>query len=436
MADDPATPTTPPPTEPLPPAPPAPPSPSLVRWKKIALWGAGLLTAFTLIGFFGLPPLLKSILTKKLTELLHRETTIQEIRLNPFAMTLQINGFMIKERRSPEPFVAFEELFVNLEGMSLIRLGPVVSEIRLTAPHVSITRHDDLTYNFSDLLEAFSAKPAQPPPPPKQDAEPLRFSLNNIQLLGGRIDFRDRPKHTDHTIRDLTLIIPFLSNLPASVKIFTTPEFRAVVNGTPVGLKGQTKPFDDSFATEMHLDIDKFDIPTYLEYVPGKLTFKLPSASLDTRLTVAFTQFKEKSPTLTVAGAVALNNLVITTLEDQPVFSLPLLDVQTELVDVFGKSAHLKSILIKNPELRVKRERDGSLNLTKLGLEPPPEATPPPSNKDTKPESKPEKKPESPVRVQVDEITLDSALVDFTDATTEPAFKATIQPLTVTASHF
>jgi hypothetical protein len=437
MAGEPPTPTTPPPTEPPPPAPPAPPSSSLVRWKKVALWGAGLLTAFTLIGFFGLPPLLKSILTKKLTELLHRETTIQAIRLNPFAMTLQINGFMIKERRSPEPFVAFEELFVNLEGMSLIRLGPVVSEIRLTAPHVSITRHDDLTYNFSDLLEAFSAKPAQPPPPPKQDAEPLRFSLNNIQLLGGRIDFHDRPKHADHTIRDLTLIIPFLSNLPASVKIFTTPEFRAIVNGTPVGLKGQTKPFDDSLATEMRLDIEKFDIPTYLEYVPGKLTFKLPSASLDTRLTVAFTQFKEKSPTLTVAGAVALSNVVITTLEDQPVFSLPLLDVQTELVDVFGKSAHLKSILIKNPDLRVKRERDGVINLTKLGLEPPSEATPaPPPTETPTPESKTAKTPETPFRVLVDEITLDSALVVFTDATTEPSFKATIQPLTATVSHF
>lgn len=437
MADEPATPTTPTVTEPPSAASPALPGPLFVRWKKITLWGAGLLIAFTLIGFFGLPPLLKSILTKKLTELLHRETTIQEIRLNPFAMTLQITGFMIKERRSQELFVAFEELFINLEGMSLIRLGPVVSEIRLKAPQVSITRNEDLTYNFSDLLEEFSAKPAQLPPSPKQDAEPLRFSLNNIQLQGGRIDFHDRPKHTDHTIRDLTLIIPFLSNLPASIKIFTTPEFRATVNGTPVGLKGQTKPFDDSLATEMHLDIDKFDIPKYLEYVPGKLTFKLPSASLDTRLTVAFTQFKEKSPALTVAGTVALNDLVITTKEGQPILSLPLLNVITEQVDVFGKLAHVKSVLLKTPELWVKREPDGSLNLSKLKLESTPEApSVSPANEEPPSAPKPGEQAEQPFRILVDELKLDSALVAFTDATTEPVFNATIHPLTLQATRF
>lgn len=436
MADEPDT-----APESVPAAPPSPfptaPSPKArSRWKKLALWGAGFLLTFTLIGFFGLPPLLKSIVTKNLTELLHRETTIHEIRFNPFALTLRINDFMIKERRSPEPFVAFEELFVNLEVMSLIRLGPVVSEIRLKGPQISITRNEDLTYNFTDLLDEFSAEPATAPPP-KKDAEPLRFSLNNIQLLGGRIDFHDRPKHTDHTIRDLTITIPSLSDLPASIKIFTTPEFRATVNGTPVGLKGQTKPFDESLATEMNLDIDKFEVPKYLEYVPGRLTFKVPSASLDTRLRVAFTQFKEKVPMLTVTGTVTLNNLVITTLEDQPVFSLPLLDVNTEAVDVFGRSAHVKSILIKQPELRVTRERDGTISLTKLGIELPPESPAPvPPKEEPKPAPNPDRKPEAPFKVQVDEIKLDSALVAFTDATTEPAFKATIQPLTMTASHF
>ncbi len=420
------------------PPPPVPPAARRPRWRTVALWGAGLLIAFALLGFFGLPPLLKSMLSKKLTELLHRETTIQEIRLNPFALTLQINGFLIKDRQSSEPFIGFDELFVNLEGMSLIRLGPVVSEIRLKGPHVSLTRREDQTYNFTDLIEEFTAKPATPPPPPKPDAEPLRFSLNNIQLTEGRIDFHDRPKHTDHVIRDLTIIVPFLSNLPASIKIFTTPEFRAVVNGTPVGLKGQTKPFHDSLETELNVDIDRFEIPKYLEYLPGKLTFKLPSATLNSRLKVAFTQFKEKAPTLTVSGTVALNDLVVTSLEDQPIFSLPRLEVDTEVIDVFGRSAHVTSILITQPQLRVTRERDGAISVTKLRLEPHPESAPPsPPQEVSKPAaSAAEQKPEAPFKVLVDRLTLDAGLVAFTDATTEPAFRATIQPLTLTVSHF
>lgn len=195
------------------------------RWKKIALSGAGLLAAFALFGFFALPAILKSVATKKLTEWLHRETSIRDIRINPFAMTLQILGLTIKKRSGTDRFVSFEALFVNLDAMSIIRLGPVVSEVRVTEPFVSITRHEDLTYNFSDLLDEFTRPPASPPPPPSTPpAKPLRFSINNIQLTRGQINFHDRPKHADHAVRDLTITLPFLSNLPASVKFSPRPK--------------------------------------------------------------------------------------------------------------------------------------------------------------------------------------------------------------------
>lgn len=212
---------------------------------------------------------------------------------------------------------------------------------------------------------------------------------------------------------------------------------RATINGTRVGLKGQTKPFDESLATEMHLDIDKFEIPKSLEYVPGKLTFKLPSASLDTHLTVAFAQFKDKTPILTAAGTAALNGLVITTLDDRPIFSLPLFNIDVDTVDVFGKSAHVKSVLIQHPELRVSREPDGTIDVMKLGLEPPAAAPVPAApQEELKHEPRPGRKAETPFRIRVDEIKLDAAFVAFTDKTTWPLFTTTVHPLTLTVHHF
>ncbi len=37
----------------------------------------------------------------------------------------------------------------------------------------------------------------------RRTTSPLRFALNNIRLLDGRVDFDDRPKKTKHTVRDL-----------------------------------------------------------------------------------------------------------------------------------------------------------------------------------------------------------------------------------------
>ena len=62
---------------------------------------------------FSLPPVLKMILVKKLSENLHRQVTIQKIKINPYALTVDVKGFLVKERGSAENFVSFDEIFVE-----------------------------------------------------------------------------------------------------------------------------------------------------------------------------------------------------------------------------------------------------------------------------------------------------------------------------------
>ena len=48
---------------------------SMRRFKKYLIGLGIFLVIFTLFGFFGLPPILKSILIKQLSQSLHREVT-------------------------------------------------------------------------------------------------------------------------------------------------------------------------------------------------------------------------------------------------------------------------------------------------------------------------------------------------------------------------
>ena len=107
---------------------------------------------FTHFGFFGLPPLVKSLLTKRLSEALHREVTIQQIKMNPYALSLTIRGFLAKDKGSSEKFVSFDELYVNLQSISIPRVALVLREIRLKQPYFNVKRIDEATYNFSDLM--------------------------------------------------------------------------------------------------------------------------------------------------------------------------------------------------------------------------------------------------------------------------------------------
>jgi uncharacterized protein involved in outer membrane biogenesis len=346
---------------------------------KLAIGFAVALALFTVVGFFVVPPVAKHYAVKILSEQLDRPVSIREIEVNPFAMTAAVRGFAVMERDGSETFVAFEELFVNLQAISIWERAPVLYEIRLTRPYVhAIRQPDGKTYHFSDLLEKFAGGPAQQEKP----SEPARFSLNNIQVLEGRIKFHDHPKHSTHDITDINIAIPFVSNLPYLAEQYVQPAFAAKVNGTPFALKGQTKPFKDSLETTLDVDIDRLPVARYVEYLPATLGFRIPSGLLTTKLAVSFTRFDNKVPALRVSGDVRLEDFELTEPDGTSLLLLPGLTVPLTELDLFGRKFAIGQVALRAPEVFVRRERDGALNWVRLlrGTEPaegaPPSASP------------------------------------------------------------
>ena len=121
---------------------------SMRRLKKYLIGLGIFLAIFTLFGFFGLPPILKSILIKQLSQSLHREVTIKEIKTNPYTLSATVRDFMVKDRGSSQTFVSFEELYINLQILSAIRQALIVKEIRLKKPFINLVRHQDQSHNF------------------------------------------------------------------------------------------------------------------------------------------------------------------------------------------------------------------------------------------------------------------------------------------------
>ena len=127
--------------------------------RKGLIAGGAVLLVYTLFGFLALPLILKSVLSKSLSETLHRKATIREIRVNPFELSVSVRGLAISERDSPGTWISAEEIFANLQLASVIRGGLVLSEIRISRPYVNIVRRQDGTYNLTDLIDEFLKKP-------------------------------------------------------------------------------------------------------------------------------------------------------------------------------------------------------------------------------------------------------------------------------------
>ena len=389
--------------------------------RKILPWlGAGLVL-IAVVGFLVIPPILKSVLVKQLSDKLHREVSIGKVEFNPYTLAVKVSGFTMKERGGGGPFLSFEELFLNFEIASLFRRGPVLKDIILISPSVTVVRNEDLSYNFSDILDEFASKPSAA-------SKPLRYSLNNIQIVNGSVDFEDRPKRTRHTVRSLRVAIPFFSNFPYYVDSYVLPVFLANINGTPIDLRGKTKPFSGSRETSFDVNIKDFNIPYYLEYVPMKTRLKVASAFLDTTAVLSFREIKDKPPVLSLTGKAALKDVKVADGKGKPVLGLPLLDVFIASSDIFGRKVSLARVLLQSPDLQLSRDRGGALNIVSL-LAPDKEMKAGRKGGDGKEENGKEKDAGSPLLFEAAEVRLAGGKVAFEDETTGKPYRATLDSI-------
>lgn len=329
---------------------------------------AGLLLAYTGIGFLAVPAIVKSQAAKQASEKLHRQLTIEDVSFNPFTLAASVQGLKMLEPDGATVFASFDRLGVDLSWQSVSRLAPVVQEVRLTKPYVHLARHADNHYNIDDILQLIASQPPSP--------EPARFSVNNIQLEQGSLSFEDKPAGVTHKVQDLKLGLPFVSSLPADVTIFVEPLFSANINGAPLSLKGKARPFAEPKDYALDLELDKVDLTTYLGYLPFKPGFKLPSAHLDTRLKLSVVQPKEKAATMVLGGEASLTGVQLQQLDGTRVAKLDALKVKLGKLDLLAQRFEIAQVAIDGLDVDVKRSKDGKLNLAQLAPAAAPEAAP------------------------------------------------------------
>jgi uncharacterized protein involved in outer membrane biogenesis len=361
---------------------------------------AGPLIAFAAIGFFAVPPILKSKLEETLSQLLHRKVTVEAVRVNPFAPSVTVRGLSVRERTDDVPFASFDELYANAAWTSIFYLAPVVDEITLVKPRLRLVRNPDRTYNFQDLLDEFMARP-------KSDAPVPKFALFNIRLVDGRIDFDDRAEGEKHEVSDLRIGIPFLSSLPADAEVTVAPELSMMVNGALLSLTGDALPFQGTHAAVLNLDVHSVNLTRLTDYLPFQPRAKLADAVLDARLTIAFEQPPGSAPVVKLRGSTAVRRLNLLDLQNRPALAWKRLGIELNEVQPLAQRIDLKSVELEGADLHVRRDKAGVINFARLG----------PAAAAVRTEAQSEA-----LSLKIDRIAAKLDRVRITDETTTPAF--------------
>jgi hypothetical protein len=289
---------------------------------------------------------------------------IGAVSFKPWSLELALSDVRIAGQAGAPDLLKIRRIYADAELQSLFRLAPVVDAIRVEAPEIRLTHLGGGHYDIDDILARLAARP-QPATPP----EPARFALYNIALTEGRIDFDDRTVGRVHEVRDLRLLLPFISNLPSQRQVQVQPELAFVANGSHFDSRAQTLPFEASRQTGAVLRLAGFNLQPYLGYLPASLPLRLQAATVDADLRLGFVQAPQ--PALRLGGTLAISGLKSVDAQGADALGFDTLKLALGDVRPLERRLHLASVELSGPRLVLRRLADGRFNL----LAPPAVAT-------------------------------------------------------------
>ncbi|MGE8474696.1 MAG: DUF748 domain-containing protein, partial [Paraburkholderia hospita] len=326
------------------------------RARRIVLIVFVVLVLFGLLGFFAAPPLIRHIAEQQLSEQLDRPASIGRISLNPYTLNFEADRVHIGDRGGKGDFVDIERLIVRTSWSSIFRLAPIVDEVHLDSPRITIVRYDAQRFSFSDLIEKFSKQPSKP------DSKPAQFSISNIRIENGKITFDDRLLGVTHVVDEWRLGIPFIATLPSKTDIFVEPLLRARIDGSPIAIDGRTKPFAASRESEVSLRFDGLDVPKLLSYSPAKLPVTVQAGKLSSDLKVSFLMTGD-APTLRITGTTDLADIDVLDEHKAPFFAARSLHVAAQTLEPLKSVYRFDDIRLDAPTVHLARDKSGVLSV-------------------------------------------------------------------------
>jgi uncharacterized protein involved in outer membrane biogenesis len=400
-----------------------------MRWMLspfcLAILVLGLVLLYALVGFFLVPYLLKAYTIPAVAEKLKRPVLVKEVELNPFALSLRLTGFEIRET-DQSALLGFEEFFVNFQATSLIRQAYVFDTIRLTMPYVSARVFKDGRMNLAELVPPDDGSlPAASPQAEKTRIELPAVEIGEFEIAQGVVEFRDESKPKPYML-DIVPIRIVLKNFHTKPGGDNSYAFTAELG------KSETLSWAGTVSLEPIQSSGKFSLsgvklPGLWQYLHDRFRFDVIDGIVIADATYAF-----DASTTPIKFQISQANVRIEKLavrEDgnlDPEITIPVLNIRGVDVDLATQEVTVGNIAVERASFTAWLNPDGTVNYQQMFT--PLDAAQPPSASNG---ASPKPKDEKPWKVWLKDITMKDHSVDFEDRTLPTPAHVEVRALTV-----
>jgi len=344
------------------------------RGRIVLASSLGAVALYAGLGFLVAPGIVKGQILKHVGELTERPVSVEKVRVNPFALSLTVEGFLVKDRDGTR-LASLDRLYVNATLLGMLRREVGVEELLVDRPylHAGLDARGEL--NVADILRRAAADDGKPPPPP--DPNGIVLAVGHLAITEAQIDFTDRSRRRpfETTVGPVTL----------DLRNFRT---RRRDNQSPYTFSGRTESgekfswsgnvFIEPIRSKGTFTFEGLTLPKYAPYYQDSTNAEVRKGLLGLRATYDLEWGTEKRMVKIVDGSVSLRDLVIGPRGGgDPVIDLPVYDVSGFHADVLTQDTEIGRMALEGGRIRVRREPDGSIDLVKL-LGPPSDAPPAP----------------------------------------------------------
>lgn len=374
------------------------------------LFALGVAVVFPALGFLVLPAVVGSQLEGRVSRELGRKISVEKVRVNPYALTVTVEGLSIAEADGRTPWLGWRRLHVDFDLLSSLRGEWVLSEVQLDGFQTRVAINRDGTFNFSDLLAKFA--PAAPPAPkasapaaakPAEPGRPIR--VVRIAVSDSRLEFRDESRAAPFatTVSGITLSV---AELRSAGTLPTAFEFSAVTEaGESFRSKGTFVP--EGLRVSAEAGVEGVMLPKYAPYYQPHLVGQLAAGKVGARVRFEGRLGGDKIQAAVSEGTVRLEGLrLLEVNRSEPAVELARLEVTGVTAGVFPLKARVGSVALEKGRIQVRREKDGGINLLAFAPPRPPAAAAP---------AVPGSASAAPPDVSVGEVTLKDFTIEVSD---------------------
>jgi hypothetical protein len=328
----------------------------------VVQWITGLFFAYVIIGFFILPPIVRAIATKQLSQQLNREVSIRKVRINPLALSTTVLDLKIKDKDG-ETFVSWDEVYVNFQLISFFGRAWVFKEISTSNPFVRAQMNKDHSFNFSDLITKFSTN--SPSETPSKPSKPLALRVDHFKIAGATA-----------SLTDLTPRRPFrrvLGPLNVSLSGFRTDPS----NRNPYAFSGTTDVGEsfswsgyfylDPIRSEGDLVLENINLNKYAPLYEDFVNFDIKDGIADVYSTYHF-EFNASNQVASVTNtSFRLRSFKLVERDDgSSIADLPEFTVTSVSADAIHHNAEIKSITMSDGQLNIRRAKNNAINVVEI----------------------------------------------------------------------